>query len=213
MHSIPRAENEHNHGDSLADRRPEREEIYNQEREEISGLPPEKRQYRPLSLDHLRPDLTEDKRETRLHGLKERFRSKTDRREPDECWEWQGKIGTHDYGELSYRNHRTLLAHRLSYLLNIGPIPEDPKDIIMVCHSCHSKPCVNPAHLHLGTNSENLLETLRDDREACRKKLSPGEREEIRVRVAGGETRSSLAQEFRISKTRISQIVNRNRRR
>jgi hypothetical protein len=72
----------------------------------------------------------------------------------DGCWEWQGSVGSHGYGQLSSSppNKRMLTTHRLSWELHHGEVP----DGLMVLHHCDNKQCVRPDHLYVGTHSDNL---------------------------------------------------------
>jgi len=62
------------------------------------------------------------------------------------CWMWKGRTGRGGYGYFTY-GPKTYRAHRLSWLITRGEIPED----IFVCHRCDVPACVNPDHLFLGT--------------------------------------------------------------
>lgn len=88
------------------------------------------------------------------------FWSKVDVRGPDDCWEWQGSRSTsepgRDYGRAWAGKGRTQLAHRLSWEMANGDIPPG----MQICHHCDNPPCVNPAHLFLGTNRDNVLDGL-----------------------------------------------------
>lgn len=63
------------------------------------------------------------------------------------CLVWQGRLWNHGYGY--FPGHK--LAHRISYLMNVGVIPKG----LCVLHHCDNKKCVNPEHLWLGTYKDN----------------------------------------------------------
>lgn len=75
------------------------------------------------------------------------------------CWIWtKGYAGGRNgrYGMLRLPDGSAITAHRLSYALHKGPIPAG----MYVCHSCDNPACCNPAHLWLGTNSDNQLDAV-----------------------------------------------------
>ena len=80
----------------------------------------------------------------------DRFWSKVDRWDPDHCWTWTIARDSDGYGafQVTPRSHK---AHRISYELAIGPIPEG----LQLDHLCRNKACVNPKHLEPVTSREN----------------------------------------------------------
>lgn len=70
------------------------------------------------------------------------------------CWTWTGTKTRQGYGILhtATENRKTVLAHRVSWLLNKGPIVGS----LYVLHHCDNPPCVRPDHLFLGTHTDNV---------------------------------------------------------
>jgi hypothetical protein len=84
------------------------------------------------------------------------------------CWECAGfqyklrGVKSHNKGYVLFRYRRvTWQAHRISYTLHKGPIPEG----MQVCHECDNPPCCNPNHLFLGTGSDNILDAVSKKRD------------------------------------------------
>jgi hypothetical protein len=133
------------------------------------------------------------------------------------CWEWTGAKNPNGYGV--FNTTETDYAHRASWILHRGPIPEGK----YVCHSCDNKGCVNPRHLFLGTQADNMADAGRKgkmnrDAEAIRRrqlgegnssaKLARTQVDEIRKRYAPGViSQASLGREFGVSQTAVSHII------
>lgn len=90
--------------------------------------------------------------------LQERWSSKVLRgANPTDCWLWMGSLDGHGYGQIQTGrvsvngHHAPDKAHRVSYELHVGPIPEG----LQLDHLCRNPSCVNPKHLEPVTNQEN----------------------------------------------------------
>ena len=82
--------------------------------------------------------------------IERRFWSRVKKENEMECWMWLGDCGANGYGRMQF-NGKRLLAHRLSYMLNVGHIDTG----LVVHHKCGQKTCVNPLHLSAITSVEN----------------------------------------------------------
>jgi hypothetical protein len=71
------------------------------------------------------------------------------------CWEWKGLLNGDGYGVLK-ANNKTMRAHKFSYILHMGDVPEHKE----LDHLCCNKMCCNPEHLEAVTHRENVLRGL-----------------------------------------------------
>lgn len=95
-----------------------------------------------------------------------RFGTKYAVNEETDCWEWQAGIGTQGYGRFKIQQPepRTVYAHRVSFVMHAGAIPEGS----LVLHKCDNRRCVNPAHLFLGSQLDNMQDMAKKGRDINR---------------------------------------------
>lgn len=140
--------------------------------------------------------------------ISERFWAKVIVRGPDECWVWQGARVRGRYGVVGRggKYGSNCYAHRLSFELAFGAVPVG----LSVLHRCDNPPCVNPAHLFLGTQADNIRDmdlkgrrrTLaRKGQQHVRAKLTDEAVLEMRRARAEGERVASIARRFGVGWT------------
>lgn len=145
--------------------------------------------------------------------LQQRFWEKVDR--AGECWNWLGCKDHAGYGQIRL-DGKLMLAHRASWLLHHDSIPDD----LFVCHHCDNPGCVNPGHLFIGTNRDNMQDASRKGRLHNQNVprgeviVSPvlTEAQVIAIRgvySAGNVTQRSLATEYGVSCSTIRDILKR----
>lgn len=140
----------------------------------------------------------------------ERFWAKVDRSGGESaCWIWTRLRTSDGYGMLSFRD-RNVRAHRFSMMLAGAEVSKDTH----VCHRCDNPPCVNPAHLFVGTNADNKADMVHKERQArgeknAAAKLTDADVVAIRAAHAARVRIRDIERQFRIGKTQIDKIVRR----
>lgn len=145
-----------------------------------------------------------------ISSFEDRFWMHTDKKSNEECWDWKAEKDIKGYGIMNYS--KTTKAHRISWLIHYGDIPEG----MLVCHHCDNPSCVNPNHLFLGTVKDNNLDKVSKGRQ----KGAQGERnhgailnekqvEVIRFLYSSGKYSTYfLSDVFQVSRNCISRIIN-----
>lgn len=121
-----------------------------------------------------------------------------------DCWLWTGAIDKNGYG-ISAIKQRKISAHRVSYLLHYGEIPPN----LYVLHTCHNPSCVNPNHLKIGTQKDNIQDQINigthvgKNRSAA--KLTENDVQYIRT---SSKSYIDIAKELSVSKHCIWDVLN-----
>lgn len=117
---------------------------------------------------------------------------------PDSCWEWNAAKHKSGYGEFRW-NDNFYRAHRVSYEVHKGEIPQKKH----VCHTCDNPPCVNPSHLFLGSDKDNLLDMAKKGRHGGTV-LNPDKVRVIRDMLRLGVPVSRISSAFNVSNCAIT---------
>ena len=98
-----------------------------------------------------------------MSSLEPRFWSKVDKLDQHECWYWKASIDINGYGQflvnkgqLGNKTTTMAKAHRVAWMLTHGDIPKG----MYLCHTCDMPSCVNPTHLFLGTQKDNMQDCV-----------------------------------------------------
>jgi hypothetical protein len=137
----------------------------------------------------------------------------------DSCWLWQGGKTDKGYGQFHTTKsevvYNTTLAHRFSYWLANG----DFDKYLYVCHTCDNPSCVNPNHLFLGTNADNMNDMYSKGRGNVEQKTVRGEEHgrakltweqvrEIRQKHSeGGISQRELGRQYGVDNKAIQAII------
>lgn len=146
-------------------------------------------------------------------------------KDENDCWEWNASKFKQGYGQITHgeemHEHKNLKAHRVSYEIHFGSIPEN----MLVCHICDNRSCSNPKHLFLGSCKDNVNDMIIKGRRRDTKgeknglnKITEIQVREIREKYNSNKVKEKylekefstfkLSQEYGISQSIISSIIN-----
>lgn len=179
-----------------------------------------KRTFQPVPVETIPPALKAEY----MAGLaraessdyeRRRFWSKVDVRRPGECWPWEGATQRRNYGAFWDSARGALVsAHRKAWELEHGlAVPDD----LVVMHRCDSPSCVNPSHLVLGSQGDNVRDCVKKGRGNRPRgnahhrgpRLKAEQVASMRVDREDGATLSELARKYGVTVSTASDIINR----
>lgn len=153
--------------------------------------------------DSVREKWKNESREVYIPIMKQSFEKFFDK--VDGCWMWNGsnKGKRMPYGSFTFRGKRNQSAHRVSWIIYKGDIPEG----MLVLHKCDVPQCVNPDHLFLGNYLDNERDKLLKGRHKG-EKLNPEKVREIKSLFAVDYGDMKIARKFNVSYQTIYSIKN-----
>ena len=137
------------------------------------------------------------------------------------CWRWTGAVSKRRknkderwYGRFWFKN-KNMSAHRLSWIIHIGEIPKG----LIICHKCDNTRCVNPAHLFVGTQQDNVTDMINKNRHSfpprireidgkpARAKLNDAQIVQLRLLRKSGMTQLKIGKLLGVSQITVSKIL------
>lgn len=145
----------------------------------------------------------------------DRFWSKVNIRECDECWPWMASVNRDGYGKFKDRG-TVINASRAAWARTSGQtLTALERSKVVVRHTCDNPRCCNPSHLVQGSQGDNMADMKARGRGRAPSfpgfsnpnvKLSPRQLSEIRGRISAGEGNRSIARDYPVSDSLISRI-------
>ena len=142
----------------------------------------------------------------------------------DGCWLWTASKRNKGYGAFAYKENGRVVqdrAHRTSYVIHKGEVPAG----MLVLHTCDTPACVNPAHLFVGTNADNVADMMSKGRHVAGGTYRAGNYEKgelhhaarlnesdvraIRARINAGESMGSVSRAMGLSIGHVHRIYHR----
>lgn len=128
---------------------------------------------------------------------------------PSTCRLWLLSVDRAGYG-FAWRAGRAIKAHRLAYEAHVGPIADGAH----VLHRCDTPSCVNPDHLFLGTNADNVADRVSKRRTSRtvgeangRAKLSGDLVYQIRAMLGEGRTQTDIARDLGLHRNTVGEVA------
>jgi hypothetical protein len=139
--------------------------------------------------------------------LIERFHAKY-RKDESGCWIWIASCAGQGYGQIKLPGERRqIYAHRLSYLIHKGELPDGKQ----ICHTCDNPKCVNPDHLFVGTSQDNHNDMTKKKRHTYGEKSATAKATtkdvlQMKAMIQAGVPQTKIASLFGLHQSTISKI-------
>jgi len=139
--------------------------------------------------------------------LQERFWNNITPADENTCWKWKGNINSNGYGRISIKK-KHIYAHRASWIIHFGCIPKG----LHVLHHCDNPSCVNPDHLFIGTNLDNIKDKVKKRRQSVGEERPASKLNNDLVRRIRylfhekGYSNKELSKLFGVSRSQISDV-------
>ena len=120
------------------------------------------------------------------------------------CVVWTGTVGFGGHGQIRSAKTKLLATHRVSWEHHNGPIPEGMK----LCHRCDNPPCINPEHLFLGTQADNIRDMIEKGRNRRGETHHNARLTDIKVGkiIRARGTQREIAERFKISQQYVGML-------
>lgn len=144
--------------------------------------------------------------------FEQRFMKYVNKDQSSGCWLWTGNIDFYGYGRVGFKM-KAYRASRASIMIFHG---KDPKKMF-VCHKCDNPACVNPEHLFLGTQKDNMEDCSRKRRTAYGSKSGTSkltEKDVDKILILAKTTNlfhREIAEKFNVSRSLVGAIINKVR--
>lgn len=149
---------------------------------------------------------TEEEKIKRLTHLYENLITKHD----NKCWILNKVPSKNGYVHFNMGRNKYILAHRLSWIIHRGNIPDN----LMILHKCDNPPCTNPDHLFIGTHADNVKDKINKKRHNAshgsshyNAKLNDDMVLKIKKLIKEGYSQSAIAHKFEVRPSTIQNIA------
>lgn len=123
------------------------------------------------------------------------------------CWEFESEMNIQTYPSIEIGKRKSGSIHRVSYEIHKGEIPKG----MVVRHLCHNSRCCRPSHLEIGTQKQNIQDSVVEDRQAKgskngNSKLQENHVVEIKKMMKLGFSNLEISEKFNVSSVQINNI-------